>query len=267
MDAEVRIIGDRLLVTQEGVTREAPLALVLRALGDLGHWQPNCGILPRGVRVWMERGDATAVAIELPPQARTVRWLAADSRAAYGRGAKYERYFLSFPYIELLLVFRHGGLTGYQQLYYRNAPLDEDEALLLPNLYNVANGYGQRCWVCLASLADVSDLAWPEKVHKIVEHVFGAAFNRSSEEHESNSLWGAMAKRRLDPRVQTVEAWQAATRENPRFALEVAWKRANTTVTQELTAMLDHVAMPLTVATAADFGQVVTLAGARRARA
>ncbi len=263
MTADVRIVGERVVVRQNGVTAEHSLAAVVRELLRLAHREPSCPVLPAGVRKWMERGDTTAVAVELPPQARMVRWLADGSRAPFGRGARYERYFVSFPYVELLLVFRQGGLTGYQQLYYRTAPLDEGEELLLPNLFNVANGYDQQCWLCLANLRDVSRLAWPAKLQAVVEHVFGAAFNRSSEVHERNSLWGAMVAAKLDPRVASIEAWQEATRANPRFALEVPWKPANTTVTAELHRMLDQVAGPITIDDAEDLGAVVALLNER----
>ena len=262
-EPEIQIVGDRVTLRQGSQPLvAATLPDVLRELARSSERTPSCGILPRDVRLWCERGDATAVVVEVPPHARTVRWLVDGSRAAYGRGARYAQYFLAFPYVELLLVFRRGGLTGLQQLYYRRAPLGADGELLLPNLYNVAQGYGQRCWVCLANLRDLSGESWPDKVYAVTDHVFAAAFNRSSDVHEGNSYWTAM--RDVDPRVASLDAWQEATRQNPRFAIEVPWKAAGTTVTAELSAMLDRVVAPLAVSTATDLAGVVTRAGACR---
>jgi hypothetical protein len=262
---ELSIVDRRVILRDgEGVVLEAPLSRVLEELNRAGDRQPSCQILPAGVRTWIERRDISAVAIELPPQARMVRWLADGSRVRYGHRAVYKRYFLSFPYIELLLVFRRGTLTGYQQLYYRTASIEQGEDLLLPNLYNVAEGYGQRCWLCLANLRDVTRLPWPAKINAVVEHVFGAAFNQSSEVHEGNSYWGAM--RELDRRLASPEAWQEATRANPRFALDVAWRPAHTTVTAELVAMLDKIEAPVRVETAADLSNILNRAARREGR-
>lgn len=263
---EISIVGDHVILRDgEGAALEAPLSRMLeemmRAGGDR---QPSCPVLPAGVRRWIDRRDLVAVAVELPPQARMVRWLADGSRLPYGHRAVYERYFLSFPYVELLLVLRRGALTGYQQLYYRTASIEHGEELLLPNLYNVAEGYGQRCWLCLVNLRDVTRLAWPAKISAVVEHVFGAAFNQSSEVHEGNSYWSAM--RKLDPRVASPEAWQEATRNNPRFALEVAWRPADTTVSVELETMLDRIEPAARLRTAADLTNIVTRAARRAGR-
>ena len=242
-EAEIEIVGESVTLRQGGKTSvAAALADVVREIAGAVEHPPSCGILPKGVRVWRERGDAVAVAVEVEPHARSARWLADGSRAHYGYRARYEWRFLAFPYVVLLLVFRRCGLTGWQQLYYRRQPLEAGEDLLLPNLFNVARGYGQRCWVCLVNLRDLSRLSWAAKIGAVVDHVFCAAFNRSSEVNEGNSYWSAM--RTIDPRVASTEAWEQATRENPRFPLEVAWQPAGTTVSAELGAMLDNVVAP-----------------------
>jgi hypothetical protein len=153
VEPEIQIANGGVEVRRDGKAMAAvSLEAFVREIAIASDRQPGLGILPRRVRFCCERRDATAVVIEIEPQARTVSWLRGDSRAPFGAGARYRRYFLSFPYIELLMVFRAGAITGYQQLYYRNAPLGEarrglasgDPELLLPNLYNVAKGHGQR---------------------------------------------------------------------------------------------------------------------------
>jgi len=262
-EPEIQIADERAVVRHGNKKlAEAPLGSFLRQIADASDRRPGLGILPPRVRYCCERRNATAVVIEVEPQARTVNWLAEGSKTPYGRGAQYQRHFLSFPYIVLLVVFRGGALTGYQQLYYRNAPLGEDEALLLPNLYNVAQGHGQRCWLCLQFLPDLSELPWPKKIDAIVDHVFSAAFNQSSEQHEGNSYWSAAKV--VDPRVATLEAWEQATRESHRFALEVPWKPAGESATGVLMGMLDRVVRPFNPCKAADLSTFIALANRRR---
>src|SRR5262249_14663310 len=204
---EIRINGDAVSIERAGDTTTVPLAEFLPNLAAPLDPRPSCGFFPEGVRAWVPRGDAVAVAVEVPPHVRTVRWLLDDSEAPFGKKARYGQFFLAFPYVVLLLVFRQGGLTGYQQLYYSRQSLPEGpDDLLLPNLYNVANAYGQRCWVCLAQLQnDLSRLSWPEKLRAIVGHVLTAAWNRSAEVHEGSS-YGQL--RDIDPRVKTPAAWE-----------------------------------------------------------
>jgi hypothetical protein len=272
-DPEIRIVDGRVAFRNLGKTMaEVPLDAFVREIAVASDRRPALGILPPRIRFCCERRDAMAVVIEVEPQARTVSWLTDESKAPFGRGASYRRYFLSFPYIILLVVFRSGGITGFQQLYYRTAPLGgertthhrEDEELLLPNLYNVAEGHGQRCWLCLQFLPDVSRMPWPEKIDAIVDHVFSASFNQSSERHEGNSYWGST--REIDPRVQTLEAWEKATRENHRFALEVPWKPAGETATGVLMGMLDRVAEPFRPSRATDLAGLLSLASRPRKR-
>jgi len=259
-EVEVHVAGKQLAV------RQGPETMFTRSVAEAMievacalDRPPACGVLPDGVRVWRERGDAVAVAVEVPPHARTVRWLTDDSPASFGRGARYGRFYLAFPYVVLLLVFRRGALTGQQQLYYRRAPLVDGEDLLLPAAYNVAAGYGLKCWLCLASMSDVAPLSWSAKVRSVVDHTLTAAWNKSSDEHEGNSLYSTL--RRLDPRIATPHAWEEATRRNPRFVLDIEWPAANTTVAAELGAMLDRVVTPARVATASDLAGLLARTG------
>ena len=72
--------------------------------------------------------------------------------------------------------------------------------------------------------------------------MFSAAFNRSAEEHEGNSYWSSHGA--VDPRVATLEDWEKASRDDPRFALEVNWRPSGLRVAAELERMLDRVMKP-----------------------
>ena len=263
----IRIAGDQVVVLHgRKKLSSAPLTQLIEYLDGAGSGREEFAIRPRGARIVQVRRDAVAMALEIPPHSRRVRWLADDSEAPFGPKAKYGEYFVSFPFIVLLLVFRRGALTGQQQLYYRNQSLDCGEELLLPNLYNVAEGYGQRCWLCLQHAPDVGSMEWDAKIATIVDHTFSAAFNRSAEEHEGNSYWSAQSA--VDERVASMQAWQDATRSNRRVALDIAWQPAETTARTELRKMLDQVVRRRRLASATDLAGILTSASAatRRAR-
>lgn len=263
---EIRISGDQVAVHQGSKKLiAASLPEVIETIEGAGAVHEEFAVRPRGARIVQARRDAVAMGLEILPHTRRVRWLADDSELPYGRGAKYADYFVSFPFIVLLLVFRRGSLTGQQQLYYRTESLDRGEDLLLPNLYNVAKGYHQRCWVCLQHVPDVGKLAWDVKIASIVDHTFSAAFNRSSEEHEGNSYWSG--GKAVDPRVASMEAWQEASRADRRMALSVPWEPAGTTASNELREMLDRVVRPKKLQSATDFAGMVSSAAAAASQA
>ena len=262
----IRIAGDQVAVLQgRKKLGSVPLSQLIEYIGGAGAGREEFAVRPRGARIVQSRGDAIAMALEIPPHARSVRWLADDSKVPFGPRAKYGEYFVSFPFTVMLLVFRGGSLTGQQQLYYRNQSLDCGEELLLPNLYNVAEGYGQRCWVCLQHVPDVASLDWDAKIATIVDHTFSAAFNRSSEEHEGNSYWSAQPA--VDPRVSSIEAWQEATRANRRVGLDIAWQPAGTNAGEELRKMMDQVVRRRRLETATELAGAVTAAAAATRRA
>jgi hypothetical protein len=259
MNPEIHIRGEQVEVRHgKQQLATARLDQVIDAIDNAADGTAAFDVWPLGARIVATRRSAVAMALELAPHSRRVRWLSDQSKKPFGKGAKYDDYFVSFPYVVLLLVFKGGSLTGEQQLYYRSESLDHGEELLLPNLYNVAEGYGQRCWVCLQHAPDVTPLSWSEKIRVIGEHVFSAAFNRSSEEHEGNSYWSAHEA--VDPRVESMEKWQAETIANRRVALDIAWRPAGTTASEELRSMLDRVVRPRSLSTATEFAGVVSTA-------
>ena len=257
IEPEIRIVGDNVRVLQgRKKLADLPIEKMIKSIHGASERPCDFEIRPQSARIWETRRNAVAAAFELPPHARTVRWLADDSKAPYGPKASYCNYYVSLPYVVLLLVFRDGALTGLQQLYYRTEPLDAGGELKLPNLFNVAEGYGQRCWVCLQNLDDISELDWSQKISRIVDHVFSAAFNRSSEEHEGNSYW--TRQQSVDPRVASMKAWEEASREDRRVGLDVPWEPAGTTASTELRMMLDKVVRPKRIRSSAALAALIS---------
>jgi hypothetical protein len=238
-------ISDNEVQVRAGRSKQAvvPVGDFVRALARAANPGPDV-LLPRGVRVARRRGELLAVAVEVPPGARRVRWIRDDSPEPFGPKATYREVYLAFPFVIVLLVLHRGQPTGQQQLFFRRAPLEEaDDALLLPNMYNVAEGYGQRCWLCLQHLSPQRDWTANRTVEAVIDHTFSAAFNRSADIHEGNSYWEAT--KGLDPRIASVEAWEEATRADRFFPLEVEWKPAGTGVSAELDSMVGALDAPL----------------------
>jgi hypothetical protein len=238
----IEIAGQEVTLKRGGtVVVKVALADFLDNLAQQQSWAafPDGSVLPDCVRLIYRRGPATVLVLELFPEVREVRWISNLSPQPFGPGTQYQAVTLAFPYIVIFVLFQSGCLTGIQQLFYRNEAISsENDALYLPNLLNVSEGYGQKCWLCLANMTDLSKLPWNKKVHRVLEHFWEAGFNRSSEHHEKNSYWQKTTAARLDPRLNSVESWQAATKEDPLFMLKIRWKPAELTVAQVVQSML-----------------------------
>jgi hypothetical protein len=260
MDLRIEIVGERIVCKQDGIEiTAAPLADFLAALAERSDALPLPEAIPEGVRFIRRRGEATVLVIEEKPQLRTVRWLVDDSPAPFGNKAKYRTARLAFPFVIIIVALRGGALTGYQQCFYSTAPLQRfSDPLLFPNLYNVAHGYGQRCWLCLANLKkNLVPLSWEEKVREIRTHLWGAGFNQSSEVHEGNSYWQAM--RHIDHRVSSVAAWEEESRKDPFFPLQVNWQPVGKAVGEVMEEMLSAIAPAHAPASAMELVQLVSL--------
>jgi hypothetical protein len=253
MDMRIELAGDRAVCKQDGKIAfftglpDFLSAIVNRAdgLGLPESTEP----IPEGVKFIRKRGGAVVLVIEEKPQLRTVRWLTDQSPVPYGPGAQYRPARLAFPFVVLVVVLNGGALTGLQQCFYRNAPLESfSDSLLYPNLYNVAAAYGQDCWLCLVNLKkDLTRMKWENRVREIRKHLWGAGFNQSSEHHEGMSYWGQM---KVDPRVESLDRWEAESRKDPFFPLKVQWKPVGKTVgdvAERMLAALAPARFPATV--------------------
>lgn len=220
------------------------LSDLVARVSAVGETRASWRLYPRQVRLMVtrRRGAVTGVVIEMPPGPRRVRWIADDSAAPFGEGARYDERQLSFPWVVLLVVFVNGELSHYAQAFYRAAPIASlDDELYYTNLLNVARGHGMDSWVCLLNLGRrLGTLTWDERLHVVTEHFWQAAFNRSSEMHEGNSYFTAM--RGVDQRVAGAAAWETATRDDSYFALSVRWRKTERSLGATLSDMLERVA-------------------------
>ena len=267
MDVRIEIEGETATCKQGGIARfSAPVADFVSALTARRDDAPFLDAIPEGTRFIRSHGDSVVLVLEKKPTMRTVRWLADDSPAPYGPKARYKKARLAFPFVVLVVVFRGGALTGQSQCFYRVSPLAAtSDELLLPNLYNVAKAYDQDCWVCLLNMEEsLAPLSWSGKVDAIWNHIFGASFNKSSEEHEGMSYWSVM--RSLDPRVASLRAWKKASAKDPYFALDIPWKPVGKSIETVMEEMLETRRMEAFPPDATSLAQVLNGVRKRKAK-
>ena len=91
----------------------------------------------------------------------------------------------------------------------------------LPNVRGEPGHYGSQR-VCLRYRPEMLEgVALAEAVPALIEFFWSTGFNQDI----ANSAFGRAQAR--DPRFASLEAWEAASRENPLFPLEVDWEPAN----------------------------------------
>ncbi len=205
-------------------------------------------ILPDGVKAVRSEGPITIVVHETSPQVYSLKWIADDSAAPFGSGAKYRTVRIALPYLVTLLVFRNGSaaqpltLSEFSECFFRVAPLEsfEDE-LLYPALLNCSKFTPPEgrplSWICTQHLNFSSVNREPTPAKRVragfraLRHcLLETGFNYSSENHEGASWFGE--SRGVDERISAVERWQEATAEDPLFVLEVPWLKTGLSLGQ-----------------------------------
>ncbi len=237
--------------TPEGKTLSMPLD---RFLARIAPPRMDTGglILPDGVKAAFSQGPVTIWVYESPPRVYSLRWLANDSPARFGREAKYRTVRLALPYLVLLTVFAtepNGQLCLSQrnECYFRTAPLrGVTDELLYPALLNCSKMVDPDgrvlSWLCtqhlnFAVLARERDLnrrlcaSFRALRHCLLE----TGFNYSSEHHEGASWFSESVG--IDPRISSVEQWEEASRHDPLFVLEVPWLRTGLTLGETVDAL------------------------------
>ncbi|MFQ6114428.1 MAG: hypothetical protein ACE5NG_10150 [bacterium] len=238
----IEIVGSEVIHKVNGlVSKKISVAQFVQALQNFADLELFPDILPEGVKYVARRGNSTVVVVEQTARPRAVFVIAENSPAAYGSKVKSVRRWLSFPYVELLILFYGNALSGYQQVFYRTRPLTSlDEELLLCNLPNVSTQgpQGLPYWFCSQYIGDVSTLSWPDKITKIINHLWKSGFNWSSDHHEGLSQFNAM--KNLDKRITCFKRWEEETRKDPNFALKINWQQAGMTVRQAIEKLFKY---------------------------
>lgn len=223
-------------VSHQGKT---PLRPFLNQLSSLYRAQDTqlFGLTPAGMtlRSIFQRNGVTVFLIEVPPGARTVRWLRDDSPAPYGIRATYRDVRIALPYQYFFVSLTpNAEVCQHQSVYFLNQPLISlSEQLGECHYYNCSvDSYGVHCWICVqyitSQLPSQVDPTPIDRAGMFVEWFFASSFNASSEHHEGRSFWGKNRGQLGDPRVASINAWEQATVDRPEFALEVQWNMSLT---------------------------------------
>ena len=199
-------------------------------------WRPGAcsrGVGPAGVRLIDSAGPITVWVYEIPPSVRSLKWITDDSPAKFGKGTTYRNVRIGLPYLVILAAFENGLLSDYNECFFRNKPLeDEDDELLYPALLNCSKFTPPEgkplAWICTQKLDRTPIVAERNAKRRmavglksLVQCLLDAGFNYSSEHHEGTSWF--TESRKVDKRVSTVDRWQEATAKDPLFAVDVPW--------------------------------------------
>lgn len=220
--------------TVESLTR----GIALRA-SIVSSW--SIGLAPVGLplRAMFGRNGKTVYLVEYPPGTRNVPWITRGSRSDFGAGTQYEHVTIAFPYVVFFITITSAGTLSTSSVYFRTTPLtkaDYSDELCDCHFLNCSvNAYGVYCWICSQKMQTSMEPGQSvlEYVAALLNYFWFSAFNRSSERHEGQSFFGkgSAGKRPIpDARIRTIEAWIAASREDPAFVLEVPWNPSGRTV-------------------------------------
>jgi hypothetical protein len=232
-------------------------------------------LLPRGVRCVKTCGPVTIWVHETEPTVFRFKWIAADSATRCGKGTKYREVSIGLPYLIVMAVFTPGEhnrlqLSGANECFFRTAPLKSlDDALLYPALLNCSKYRGHPregvplSWICTQYLDRTPFINEPDTnkrmrlgLQALLHCLEETGFNYSSETHEGSSWFTESTK--VDPRVATIEKWEAATANDPLFALEVPWIKTELSVQQVINRIFkNHRASPAAVASASDVARLI----------
>jgi hypothetical protein len=230
----------------EGKVSARPLDQVLERLRPPAH--DSGGVLPDGVKAVLPMPGGEVLVHQTPPRVHAFRWIARESKAPFGPPSQYRTVRLALPYVIVLAVYRRKGahleLLGRNEAFFANAPLRslEDE-LSYPCLLNLSRFDPPEdkplAWICTQHLdleraqgIEDQDRRRTACLHLLLEHLFETGFNLSSDVHEAASWFSETVNAKVDPRLESVEAWECATREDPAFPLEVKWLPTGFTLRQ-----------------------------------
>jgi len=230
------------------VEREVSLADLVGAMagGQPGDRTP---ILPEGTRLFARWRHTAALVIQEPPRVRRVRWSAKTLKS----DGDYTEHSLAFPFIVYLVGFHQSDFEE-MRIYFRAAPLTgEPDALYFPNLWNVqaAESPLARCRACLRGRPEGRERSMGEQAATLIEYFWATGFNRDIEENCFDRASGR------DPRIATLEAWEAATRTDPLFPLTVEWEPVGLSLGTALDHWRRHGDQALKIETAGELADVM----------
>jgi hypothetical protein len=197
--------------------RRAPLSSLLRYAARV--MPPVLPVLPPGARWLCRRQDLLMLVVEHPPQGRTLR----VSAGKKGGEEAYHSFRVAFPYIVYVLTFYRDSFEE-MKMFYRAAPLATLEDTLchtnLPNVRGEPGHYGSQR-VCLRYRPELLEgMPLAQVTPALIDFFWSTGFNQDI------AASAFERAQQLDPRLASLASWEAASRDNPLFPLEVNWEPA-----------------------------------------
>lgn len=224
------LYGDKTRVVEYQNETTVPEFMAYCAHSLEGYEPRSLGITPNGmiVRDIYQRGNLMVFLVELAPGPRTMQWIRDDSPTEYGADSTYRDITVALPWQYFFVTMdTDGSLHDKQSVFFRNEPLRSlTDPLCDCHFYNCSiKSYNIYCWICVQTYDTYAraGCSFMERANEFVEWFWYSGFNRSSEHNEGKSFWGENRKKIKDRRVQTIAAWETATKDNSRFALSVPW--------------------------------------------
>jgi hypothetical protein len=238
--------GKVTLATEEGQTLERPESDLRKMIQQEVLPPLNGAAFPDGIKFFKWQPPAFVLVHQMPPHVRQLRWITDNSPADFGPGTKYETVRLSMPYAITFAVYYQYGeqlvLSGSNELYFRNEPLrtlnDSLGYAALLNISRIQTGNRTVSWICTQHLRPSRKTDWCQQLEALLEHTWNGAFNRSSERHEGQSMYGY--SKDVHPDLHPIQRWCQATEANETFALGVKWKPVPQNVGQLMDCMLQE---------------------------
>ncbi|HYL82463.1 MAG TPA: hypothetical protein VEU07_16715 [Candidatus Acidoferrum sp.] len=250
----VRIDGERVRLVRAGgdgrevVRREVLLSELAEALA--AHLRADrTPILPAGTRLYVRWRHTAVLVIEEPPRVRRLRWSAKTLKSE----GEYSEHNLAFPFVVYLVGF-HQDQFEEMRVYFRPAPLlQEADLLYFPSLWNVqaAESPLARCRACLRGRPEILERPMADQAATLIEFFWTAGFNRDIEDNCFDRARGR------DPRIGSLEAWEAATTADPLFPLSLSWEPVGLSLGEALDHWRRHGDQARRVENAADVADVM----------
>ncbi len=185
-------------------------------------------LMPDFTRIYYRKGKSEILVQEFPPQVRLMKFRGAlakrgssDAMIDKTTEERVFNYSLALPYMVFIFKFVD-GMFSQVNCAFSDRPLKRlEEKPLRPYLSNI----GSDLKVCLGHGLDKSQLIKDNVTQQsslILSHFWHSAYSDEWSQH----YWNTKANfvNNNDKRMQTLDAWQAASIENPLFVIEdVSW--------------------------------------------
>lgn len=195
-------------------------------------------IMPDGVKAIIPGNNLMVVVHQTTPRVWCLKWIDEEKK-------KYRNVTMALPYVITMALFAKDGLHQNCEVFFTTKPLTSlDDQLLAPALLNCSKWPPEQTnsmssWVCTQYLPFNKVRAKDRNnqiqlgLKELLKCLFETGFNKSSDLSEGNSWFTESATiQKIDKRIETVEAWEKATKKDPLFVLDVPWIKLNFSVAQ-----------------------------------